>query len=354
MDELIRLRNYKDLKSTFKFLSFTFLFIMTTTTSAQNNSKHTINTANHMYKNIEFQSENATLRGRLYLPENNSKKLPVIIMAHGYSATIEGMVADRYAEVFCNVGFAVLLYDHRNLGISDGVPRQQLNRWIQARGYRDAIDFVTTLPEIDSAKIGLWGDSMSGDEVIFVAAMDQRVKTVVAQVPACGKELPPPDPDGSLFQSLKETFLHGNIEGTRETMVGPMPVVSFDQESIPSMLKPLTAYRWFMEYGCRYNTKWINHVTYIKPDVPTRFNSVLCIPHLKTPLLMMVAHDDEMEGANSEVARYAFNLAPEPKQLVEIDGGHFGLLFYPGTLFDEASTIQADFFVKHLKQKDTN
>jgi len=32
-------------------------------------------------------------------------------MAHGFSATINGMVADRYAEVFCNAGFAVLLYD---------------------------------------------------------------------------------------------------------------------------------------------------------------------------------------------------------------------------------------------------
>jgi len=301
------------------------------------------------YKTIEFQSEGATLRGRLYTPENNSKKLPIIIMAHGYSATIEGMVADRYAEVFCDAGFAVLLYDHRNLGISDGEPRQQLNRWTQARGFRDAIDFVTTIPEIDSTKIGLWGDSMSGDEVILVAAMDHRVKTVVAQVPACGKELPPPDPDGNLFQSLKNTFLHGDIEGSPETTVGPKPVVSFDQNSIPSMLKPLTAYRWFMEYGCRYNTKWINNVTYVTPKVPTKFNSVLCIPHLKAALLMMVAHDDEMEGANSDVARYAYNLAPEPKQLVEIDGGHFGLLFYPSTMFDEASMTQANFFITHLK-----
>ena len=150
-----------------------------------------------MYKSIEFQSEGATLRGRLYMPEGNSKKLPVIIMAHGYSATIEGMVADRYAEVFSKAGFAVLLYDHRNLGISGGEPRQEINRWTQARGYLDAIDFVVTLPGVDTTKIGLWGDSMSGDEVIFVAAMDHRVKTVVAQLPACGREMPPPDPTGS-------------------------------------------------------------------------------------------------------------------------------------------------------------
>lgn len=98
-------------------------------------------------------------------------------MAHGYSATIHGMCADRYAEAFCKAGFAVLLYDHRNLGISDGEPRQQTNKWIQARGYRDAINFVTTLSEIDHSKIGLWGDSMSGGEVMVVAAIDQKGKS---------------------------------------------------------------------------------------------------------------------------------------------------------------------------------
>lgn len=326
------------------------LALTTVKLSAQESNRNGMNTLKitPMYKPIEFQSEGATLRGRLYIPKNNSTKLPVIIMAHGYSATIEGMVADRFAEVFRNAGFAVLLYDHRNLGISDGEPRQELNRWTQARGFRDAIEFVISLPEIDSAKIGLWGDSMSGDEVIFVAAMDHRIKTVVAQVPACGRELPPPDPDGSQFKSLKNTFYTGDIN-TVETKIGPMPVVSFDQESIPSLLKPLTAYRWFMEYGGRYNTKWVNHATYVTPKVPTKFNSVLCITHIKAALLMMVAYDDEMPGANSDVARYAFNLAPEPKELVEVDGGHFGLLFYPSILFDEASTKQADFFIRHLK-----
>jgi len=300
-----------------------------------------------MYQNIEFPSEGATLRGRLYIPESHSTELPIIVMAHGYSATIEGMVANNYAEVFRNAGFAVLLYDHRNFGISDGEPRQQLNRWTQARGYRDAIDYVTMLPEIDSNRIGLWGDSMSGDVVIFATAMDHRVKTVVAQVPACGREMPPPDPDGSLFRSLKETFLHGDIN-TPQTTLGPMPVVSFDQESVPSLLKPLTAWRWFMEFGCRYNTNWVNSATYITPDVPTKFNSVICIPHIKAALLMMVSHNDEMPGANSDVARYAFSLAPEPKQLVEIDGGHFGLVYYPSTVFDEASSTQVNFYTTHL------
>ena len=72
-------------------------------------------------------------------------------MAPGFSATISGMVADRYAEVFSNADYFVLLYDHRNFGQSDGEPRQEINEWIQARGYRDAITFVMSLPEITTS-----------------------------------------------------------------------------------------------------------------------------------------------------------------------------------------------------------
>ncbi len=306
-------------------------------------------TSKTMFKPIEFQSENATLRGRLYTPEVSAKKFPVLIMTNGYSATIEGMVVDRYAEVFCQAGFAVLLYDHRNFGISDGEPRRQINRWTQARGYRDAINFVISLPEIDTSKIGLWGDSMSAGEAIAVAAMDHRVKLVIAQVPACGRTLPPSDPDGRLFESMKDIFFHGNVEGTPETTNGPMPVVSFDQQTMPSLLKPLTAYRWFIEYGGRYNTGWVNNATYVNPDVPTAFSPVLCAPYLKASLLMMVSYEDEMPGANSGVARHTYDLAPTPKKLIEIDGGHFGIMHYPSPLFDLASKAQTDFLREYFE-----
>ncbi|MFW9870904.1 MAG: acetylxylan esterase, partial [Candidatus Thorarchaeota archaeon] len=60
----------------------------------------------------EFSSEGATLRGVLFLPESQKQKPPIVIMAHGTSATVN-MVIDKYAEVFCRNGLAVLLYDHR-------------------------------------------------------------------------------------------------------------------------------------------------------------------------------------------------------------------------------------------------
>jgi pimeloyl-ACP methyl ester carboxylesterase len=305
-----------------------------------------------MFRAVEFQSEGATLRGRLYIRTNSAEPSPVVIMAHGFSATMNGMVADCYAEAFCEAGLAVLLYDHFSFGISDGQPRQQINKWVQARGYGEAISFAASLPEVDATRIALWGDSMSGAEVFLVGAVDARVKAIVAQVPACGDEPPPPDPDGLLFASIRETFLNGDVSNTPENTSGPMPVVSFDQRSIPSLLTPLTAFRWFIEYGGRFGTGWENSAFFVAPDTPVPFHPVLCAPHLNASLLMLVAREDEMPGASSIIARMTFEAAPQPKELVEIDGGHFGLLYFPSPLFDQACQVQIDFLTRHLLKEN--
>lgn len=301
-----------------------------------------------MFDMVEFKSEGATLRGRLYAPSASAGPVPVVIMAHGFSATICGMVADHYAESFLEAGFAVLLYDHRNFGISDGEPRQQINKWIQARGYRDAIDFVITLPGIDGSRIALWGDSLSGAEVLALGAIDQRVTAVVAQVPAFGDAPPPPDPDGKLYASIRDTFLNGDVSGSPETTVGPMAVVSADQQGQPSLLAPVSAFRWFIEYGGRFGSQWKNLASVVTPPTPVPLNPLVCAPHLQAALLLVIAEEDEMEGANSDIARLAWDLAPQPKQLAEVDGGHFGLLHYPSAAFDQAAAVQCAFLEEHL------
>ena len=113
-----------------------------------------------MFDVVEFPSQGALLRGRFYRPER-AAPFPVVVMTHGTTATIT-MALDHYAEVFCRAGLAVLLYDHRNFGLSGGEPRQQINPWIQARGYRDAVNYLLTRSDVRADRIAAWGDSYSG------------------------------------------------------------------------------------------------------------------------------------------------------------------------------------------------
>jgi alpha-beta hydrolase superfamily lysophospholipase len=298
------------------------------------------------FRNVDFQSEGATLRGRLYTPKRFSQPLPSVVMAHGFSATIT-MTIDRYAEAICSEGFAVLLYDHRNFGISGGEPRRHINSWVQARGYLDALKYLKNLKEIDSTRLAIWGDSGSAGQALVVASVDDRVKAVVTQVPALGRTTPPLNSDGPRFQSIKETLLYGDINTSKSTE-GPMPVVSFDFRRHPSAFEPLTAYRWFIEYGGRLGTNWMNDVTRVTPNTPVPWNAVICAPFVKAPLLMIVSPEDEMAGANPKVARTAFEAVQGPKEWMEIEGGHFGLLYYPSKLFEQVSSAQCKFLKAHL------
>lgn len=335
----------------FKILVFIFSSNLIACSNIQNPNldPETNSTGIISFKNIEFKSQGATLRGRLYIPDNKSKKSPVVIMAHGFTTTINGMTADKYAEKFSEAGFAALLYDHRNFGISDGEPRQEINFWVQSRGYIDAFDFISNQPEIDVDKIVVWGASLSSREAFLAGITDDRVKAVIAMIPAFGEEIPKEEKAGSLYDFAKEILLTDNIMSLPHTSTEQIPIVSTDQKGTPSALTDLTAYKWFIEYGGRFGTNWKNVVSFSNIEVPGDFNLGQFADKLKAPILMVVATNDEMNGANPKVTQYVYNNITQPKEWVDIDGGHFGLLYYPSPLFDKSSKAQIDFLNKYLK-----
>src|SRR6201987_4881004 len=137
-------------------------------------------------RDIEFNAEGTTLRGWFY-PAGGARQgaagaAPAGVMAHGFPAVKE-MYLDKFAEVFAEAGLNVLVFDTRCFGASDGQPRQEIDPWAQVRDYRHAITYAGTLPEVNPARIGIWGSSYSGGHVLVVAAIDRRVKAVVSQVP---------------------------------------------------------------------------------------------------------------------------------------------------------------------------
>src|SRR5262245_36504433 len=96
-----------------------------------------------MRKEVKFNSKGLQCSGFLYLPDglSRSEKCPAIVMAHGIGSTKE-MRLPPFAECFAAAGFAVLLFDYRYLGASDGAPRGQVFPEAQQEDYRNAITWM--------------------------------------------------------------------------------------------------------------------------------------------------------------------------------------------------------------------
>jgi fermentation-respiration switch protein FrsA (DUF1100 family) len=103
-------------------------------------------------------------------------------MAGGTGVTKEPGT-DRFAARFHAAGFSVLAFDFCRLGASGGTPRQVVRVNDQVADYGAAARFARTLPEIDPARVALWGFSLAGGHVFRAAAADPAVAAAIAQTP---------------------------------------------------------------------------------------------------------------------------------------------------------------------------
>ena len=132
---------------------------------------------------VSFDSDGTTCVGVLYRPADGDSEVPCVVMAHGFSGTMDWIVPD-FAERFAEGGLAVLMFDYRYLGASGGQPRQLVSTRLQRADLRRAVEFARSRSGIDPGRIALWGTSLGGSHVIAHAVDDPLIAAVVANVPA--------------------------------------------------------------------------------------------------------------------------------------------------------------------------
>ncbi|RJF86293.1 alpha/beta hydrolase [Oleomonas cavernae] len=298
-----------------------------------------------MRRDIEFKTEDGiTLRGWLYPAQGVTGPAPTVVMAHGFSAVKE-MYLDDFAAHFAANGLACLVYDHRNLGASDGTPRGHIDPQGQISGYRDAITFAGSLVEVDAGRIGIWGSSYSGGHVLVVAAIDRRVKCVVSQVPlVAGLENA-----RRLIRADHWVGLRGNFDADRQARYagdppGRIPVTAPEGE--PCALPTADTWAFFQGYRAQHPvTTWVNEVTVHSIELFTEYEPGAYIPRISpTPLLMVVARDDHLTPADMTTA--AYETAHEPKQVLILPCGHFDA--YTGAMFEMSAPVQTAWFKRWL------
>ncbi|MDL9978535.1 alpha/beta hydrolase [Microbacterium sp. ASV49] len=290
-----------------------------------------------MINDVSFPGAADTIRGRLY---THDEPRPAVVMAHGFSCTAFGMTADIYAAAFHEAGFAVLLFDHEGFGVSDG-PRGVINRWMQLRGYEQAVAFARAHPSVST--VALWGDSFSGAVAIALAAFDPSIAALVVQVPASGTTYGSPD-EGGQFEALREFARDADIGASR---VGdPHPVVALSPEDVEPLLTDPSAVAWFGEYGMRPGSTWRNEARMGSLRAPAPFTMSILAPRVACPSLWVVADDDVMPGAEPFVSREA--AAAAGGELMRIEGGHFGLLWEESPLLERVVDAEVEFLRRVL------
>lgn len=139
------------------------------------------------------------------LKANAGKKLPSILMAHGWGGTAAALRMD--AVVFAQAGYYVVAFDYRGWGESDSrliltapaPPRasrttptrftaevQEVREVVDpldfAADWQNAMHWLVADSRCDVNRIGVWGSSFSGGLVVWLAARDARVKALHSQV----------------------------------------------------------------------------------------------------------------------------------------------------------------------------
>ena len=303
-----------------------------------------------MQQKVVFKSKGLNCSGLFYLPDSlctatDDVKLPAIAMAHGMGTTKE-VGLPQFAERFADAGFAVLIFDFRNLGESEGTPRGQIFAEDQQEDYRNAITWMQLQPEIDPERIGVWGFSFSGGHVLQIAAFDRRIKCVVSQVPAVSGFL-------AAQRSNTPSDLYGvammlsqdRIQRYQTGEVNYLPFVAPPGQ--PSFFPSSEEVREFFETAqVASEGRFENRITFESLERLSYFEPAVRIDAISpTPLRMILAKKDFLIPPDIALAAYA--RAHEPKSLVFLEGGHLGKS--EGEDFETASAAARDWFVQWLK-----
>jgi fermentation-respiration switch protein FrsA (DUF1100 family) len=287
----------------------------------------------------DFSSAGTRCAAWLYRPEGAAGEIPCVVMAHGFTGVREQRL-DAYAERFAAAGLAVLLFDYRHFGASEGEPRQYLHIGRQLSDWRAAIAHARGLDGIDADRVAVWGTSFSGGHVIAIAAADPKIAAVVSQAPFTSGL-------SALGAGTTSGALRVTLAGIRDQLAGALgrPPAYIAGVGKPGTLAAMTrpeAYPGFHGIDPPEST-WRNEFT---PRVMLRVGSYRPyskLARVRCPVLVCVCTRDQTTPP--EPAARAAERSPNA-DLVSYELGHFDI--YVGAGFERAASDQTEFLVRNL------
>ncbi|EOW6643764.1 alpha/beta hydrolase [Cronobacter muytjensii] len=328
------------------------LLIVNTAISAQN---HPVTVADGINtvgsQKVSFQSGTIKMVANLYLPENydRSKKYPAIVVSHPWGGVKE-QTSGLYARQLAKRGFITLAYDASHYGESGGMPRDLENPADRVQDIRSAVGYLSSLPQVDAARIGTLGICAGGGYTLHEAQSDLRVKAVagvvtydIGEATRTGIEgLPVSEADRQkLLQSVDEQ-LNKEAAGSPVFVQQLLPSRDTLNDTTPNFVREATDY-YLTPRGAHPNAN--NRYVVTSPGLHMAYYP---LPHMDQiaprPVLLITGEKAETR----KFSQQAYDNAKQPKELMVIPGAsHFDLYDKP-RFVNPAVDKLAVFFTKNL------
>ena len=289
---------------------------------------------------VHFRSGGTTCAALHYRGDNGA----CLIMAAGGGVPKEPGTGP-FAERFHAAGYSVLAFDYRRQGESGGQPRQIIRIREQHADWQAAIAFAATLPEVDAAKLVIWGYSLSGGHVLAVAARNPQLAAAIAHAPladgvaASSHAMRYQKPIAAIRLTGRGLFdAIGGLFG-REPLLVPL---AGKPGTVAMLTTPdaLDADRAFS--SADHSTDWPKHIAARSALRIGCYRPGRQARRIQCPLLV-IAHDDDCSALPKPGVRAAQHAANG--SAVQLPGGHYG-----GYLdsHDRAVAIQLSFVAHHI------
>ena len=273
-----------------------------------------------MSQDVRFHSEGVKLAGNLYLPARlgRAEKHAGIVLCHGYTG-VRNLYLPEIARLFNASGYVVLTFDYKGWGDSEG-PKSRLAPYSRVADVQAALTFLGDRKEVDPDQLGLFGTSYGGSTVVWVAAVDPRVKCVISVV-GVGN-------GARWMRSVRRPDeYHDLIERSATDRVSRMRTGKSEFLARNEILLPDRKSAELSAAARKNISGAISEIPLEYIDETLTFNAEWVVDKIAPrPVLFITTDDDRLVPPEESEAMYA--RAGEPKKLVVLKGySHYEVYF---------------------------
>ena len=274
------------------------------------------------------------MAGLLRLPEGFelSKNYPAIVVT-GPMLSVKEQAQSVYAKRLTEAGYVTLVFDGTYFGESEGTPRGQELPDVKESDIESAVDYLCSLPYVDTNRIGGLGICGSGSYMSVAGVRDPRIKAVTAVVPA--------------ISDISASPMMGFFKPEEEVIAAKKAYDKGDGELMYLNFMP----RAFDEGAAYYysargtHPRWSNQVVAWSQLELVKYNVPEIMKEMQTPYCVITAENAWSKPASEEIYHAAPNANKEMHVVSE--AGHFDM-YDLAPFVSEAFEFIIPFFGKNL------